>query len=288
SRFIFMSVKEVNTPSSFDELDIYSRWILTLLDRLIEEVTASYDDYDFNRLSQLLYNFFWDDFCDWYIEIAKLLLRDGSRYVGWVLITVLKNYLKLIHPIMPFITEELWSYMEEGFLSTSSWPERILFRDEENTKSVELIYSVIRSLRSIKQEIGIPFEKKVEGFVYSQDHYELLYKNREIISSLAKIEPLNVIPYVLPHKKGIVTSVHPEFEVYLQPEGFHFEEEIERLEKRILEVDEQILKVEKRLQDEEFLLKAKEEAKEKERLKRENLLKEKEKLLYRLSLLSSS
>lgn len=289
SRFIFMSVKDINPPSSFNDLDIYSKWVLTLLDRLIEEVTASYDEYDFNRLSQLLYNFFWDNFCDWYIEIAKLLLQDGSKYVGWVLVTVLKNYLKLIHPIMPFITEELWSYMEEGgLLSISQWPQQIGFRDEKSVMEVEFIFNVIRSLRSIKQEVGIPFEKKIEGFVYSENHYELLSKNRRIMSSLAKIDPINVLTCALPQKKGIITSIQPEFEVYLQPEGFNFEEEIEKLKKRILEVNEQISKVEKRLQNQEFLLKAKEEAKEKERLKRENLLKEKERLLYRLSLLSSS
>lgn len=290
SRFIFMNIKEINPPLSFDDLDIFSKWIITLLDRLIEEVTSSYEEYDFNRLSHLLYHFFWDDLCDWYIEIAKLLLKENSKYVSWVLMTVLENYLKLTHPIMPFITEELWSYMgKESLLAVSSWPEKIGFRDEESVKEANVIFDVVRNLRSIKQEIGIPFEKKVEGFVYSENYYELLYKNREIISSLAKIEPLTVISYVLPHKKGIISSIQPDFEVYVQLEGIvDFEEEIGKLNKRIAEVDEQILKIEKRLQNQEFLLKAKEEAKEKERLKRESLLKEKEKLLYRLSLLSSS
>ena len=290
SRFIFMNIQEIRCPPSFDDLDIFSKWILTLLDELIGEVTSSYEEYDFNKLSQLLYTFFWDNFCDWYIEIAKFILKENSKYVAWVLITVLKNYLKLIHPIMPFITEELWSYMEEeGLLATSTWPEHIGFRDEESVEKANIIFDVVRNLRSIKQEIGIPFEKKVEGFVHSEKYYEVLYENKEIISSLSKIEPLTVIPQVLPHKRGIISSIQPEFEVYIQLEGIvNLEEEIGKLNKRITEVDEQILKIEKRLQNQEFLLKAKEEAKEKERLKRENLMKEKEKLLYRLSLLSSS
>ena len=290
-RFILMSISDPEVPSSLNELDIFSRWILTVMEETIEKATICYDKYDFNEITQLLYSFFWGDFCDWYIEVSKILLKTNPGHTSWVLLTVFKNYLKLLHPIMPFITEELWSYVkDEGddILSLSNWPADTGFKDQDSVKKVNLIFDIIKAMRSLKQEMGIPFEKKIAGFVHSRMYNELLLSNVRVISTLARIEPIDILPELLPPRKGIISSIQPDFEVYLEVGGvINIDEEIERLKKKMEEIDLQICKIESRLSNRDFLLKAREEAKEKERNRRENLLKEKEKLLQRLALLSS-
>jgi len=290
-RFILMSISDPEVPSSLNELDIFSRWILTVMEETIEKATICYDKYDFNEITQLLYSFFWGDFCDWYIEVSKILLKTNPGHTSWVLLTVFRNYLKLLHPIMPFITEELWSYVkDEGddILSLSNWPADTGFKDQDSVKKVNLIFDIIKAMRSLKQEMGIPFEKKIAGFVHSRMYNELLLSNVRVISTLARIEPIDILPELLPPRKGIISNIQPDFEVYLEVGGvINIDEEIERLKKKMEEIDLQICKIESRLSNRDFLLKAREEAKEKERNRRENLLKEKEKLLQRLALLSS-
>lgn len=290
-RFILMSISDPEVPSSLNELDIFSRWILTVMEETIEKATICYDKYDFNEITQLLYSFFWGDFCDWYIEVSKILLKTNPGHTSWVLLTVFKNYLKLLHPVMPFITEELWSYVkDEGddILSLSNWPADTGFKDQDSVKKVNLIFDIIKAMRSLKQEMGIPFEKKIAGFVHSRMYNELLLSNVRVISTLARIEPIDILPELLPPRKGIISNIQPDFEVYLEVGGvINIDEEIERLKKKMEEIDLQICKIESRLSNRDFLLKAREEAKEKERNRRENLLKEKEKLLQRLALLSS-
>lgn len=289
-RFILMSIKDPVKPESLDNLDIFSKWILSLTDEIIDKATHYYDNYDFNGIAQLLYSFFWDHFCDWYIEVSKLLLKDSPSYVSWVLLYVFRTYLKLLHPIMPFITEELWEYVkdEDNLLSLSDWPVPLGFRDETSVKEANVIFDIIKSLRSLKQEMGIPFEKKAPGFVHSEAYRELILSHKDIISFLSKIEPLEIIPDILPPQKGIISTVKFDFDAYVKiGDIVDVDEEIRRIREKIEELDNQIARIEERLQNRDFLLKAKEEAKEKERIRRETLMKERERLLYRLSMLSS-
>ncbi|MCX7796700.1 MAG: valine--tRNA ligase [bacterium] len=289
-RFILMSIKDPIKPESLEDLDIFSKWILSLTDDLVEKVTYYYENYDFNEIAQLLYSFFWDHFCDWYIEISKLLLKDSPSYISWVLLYVFRTYLKLLHPIMPFITEELWEYVKDkdSILSLSEWPVSLNFKDETSIRDANIIFDIIRSLRSLKQEMGISFEKKVPGFVHSEAYRELILSHKDIISSLSKIEPLELISDILPPEKGIISTVKPDFEVYVKiGDIVDIDEEVRRIKEKIEDIDKQISRIEERLQNRDFLLKAKEEAKEKEKTRRENLIREKERLLHRLSLLSS-
>ena len=289
-RFILMSVKDPVKPESLDELDVFSKWILSITDEMIERVTSYYDNYDFNEIAQSLYSFFWDHFCDWYIEISKLLLKNNPGNISWVLLYVFRTYLKLLHPVMPFITEELWEYVRDNdsMLSVTDCPIPSGFRDQKSIREANVIFDVIKTLRSLKQEMGISFEKKIPGFVHSETYGELLRGQKDIISSLAKIEPLEILPEVLPPQKGIISTVRSDFEAYVKiGDIVDIDEEIERIKEKIEEIEGQISRIEERLQNKDFLLKAKEEAKEKERTRRENLIKEKERLLNRLSLLSA-
>jgi valyl-tRNA synthetase len=191
---------------------------------------------------------------------------------------------------MPFITEELWEYVRDNdsMLSVTDWPIPSGFRDQKSIREANVIFDVIKTLRSLKQEMGISFEKKIPGFVHSETYGELLRGQKDIISSLAKIEPLEILPEVLPPQKGIISTVRSDFEAYVKiGDIVDIDEEIERIKEKIEEIEGQISRIEERLQNKDFLLKAKEEAKEKERTRRENLIKEKERLLNRLSLLSA-
>lgn len=289
-RFILMSIKDPVKPESFDDLDVFSRWILSLTDEVIKKATYYYDNYDFNEVAHLLYSFFWDYFCDWYIEVSKLIIKDNPNHISWVLLYVFRTYLKLLHPIMPFITEELWEYVkdEDSILSLSEWPVSLDFRDEVSVRDANVIFDIIKSLRSIKQEMGISFEKKVPGFIHSESYREIILSYKDIIASLSKIEPLEFISDILPPQKGVISTVKPDFEVYVKiGDIVDIDEEIRRIREKIEDIDRQISRIEERLQNRDFLLKAKEEAKEKERIRRENLTRERERLLYRLSLLSS-
>lgn len=107
---------------------------------------------------------------------------------------------------MPFITEELWSYVkDEGddILSLSNWPADTGFKDQDSVKKVNLIFDIIKAMRSLKQEMGIPFEKKIAGFVHSRMYNELLLSNVRVISTLARIEPIDILPELLPLGKGL-------------------------------------------------------------------------------------
>jgi len=289
-RYILMSIENPVKPESLDTLDVFSKWILSLMDETVERVTYYYDNYDFNEIAQVLYSFFWDYFCDWYIEISKLLIKDNPSHISWVLLYVFRTYLKLLHPVMPFITEELWEYVkdEDSILSVSDWPVVLGFRDENSVKETNIVFDIIKSLRSLKQEMGISFEKKVPGFVHSDTYRELILKQKDIISSLAKIEPLEVLSEILPPQKGIISTVKSDFDVYIRiGDIVDIDREVERIKEKIEEIETQIARIEERLQNKDFLLKAKEEAKEKERMKRDNLIRERERLIHRLSLLSS-
>ncbi|MBC7319635.1 class I tRNA ligase family protein, partial [bacterium] len=194
------------------------------------------------------------------------------------------------HPIMPFITEELWEYVKDAdnMLSLSDWPVPLRFRDEASIRDANVIFDIIKSLRSLKQEMGISFEKKIPGFVHSEVYKELILSHKDVISSLSKIEPLEFVSDVLPPQKGVISTVKSDFDVYVKiGDIIDIDEEIRRIKDKVEEIDKQIARIEERLQNKDFLLKAKEEAKEKERIRRENLIKERERLLYRLSLLSS-
>jgi len=150
-----------------EQLDLEDKWILSKLNRVIPEITENMDKYELGVAAQKIYDFIWDDYCDWYIELTKTRLQgedeDSKIRAQKVLCYVLTNMLKLLHPFMPFITEEIWQALphEGEFLMTSEWPvakAELSFPEEE--RAMELVMDAIRAVRTRRSEMNVPPSKK--------------------------------------------------------------------------------------------------------------------------------
>src|SRR5690606_28887085 len=178
SRFALMNL-EGFTASDIDlsgPLSTSDQWIMHRLNETIRDVTRLMDQYDFGEVGRLLYNFIWDDLCDWYIEFSKLSLygqdEQAKKTTQSVLAYVLDQTLRLLHPFMPFLTEEIWQHLpHEGVTITlAPWPQVEESREApEAVKQMELLMNVIRAVRNIRAEVNVPMSKKVDLIIKPAD-----------------------------------------------------------------------------------------------------------------------
>ena len=178
SRFILMNLEQAQVPESVDAqaLSLPSRWILHRVNLLSREVTENMDKYELGIAVQKVYDFIWDEFCDWYIEMMKPVLYEGSEAEKgaalWSLRTVLSQALKLLHPFMPFLTEEIYCTLNETeeTIMTAAWPvyceERSFPAEEE---AVELVKEAVRRVRDLRSSHDVPPGKKADVYVVSED-----------------------------------------------------------------------------------------------------------------------
>ncbi|MDR1002537.1 MAG: valine--tRNA ligase [Oscillospiraceae bacterium] len=171
TRFVLMNLESDDMPAAPENLETEDKWIISKLNILAKEVTDNLENFDLGVAVQKLYDFIWDCYCDWYIELAKIRLNKGgqtSKDAQSVLIFVLTNILKLLHPFMPFITEEIFLTIphEGDTIMTSRWPE---FRGEwdfsEETAEMERIMSAIKAIRNRRSEMNVPPSKKAQVFI---------------------------------------------------------------------------------------------------------------------------
>ena len=178
SRFIMMNLDgfELHTPS-MDELHAADKWILSKVNTLAKDATENMDKFELGIAVQKVYDFIWDEFCDWYIEIAKVRTykKDedpvSANAALWTLKTVLIQALKLLHPYMPFITEEIYCNLtDEESIMLAKWPE---FKEEWNfkadEKAVETIKEAVRGIRNVRAEMNVSPKKKAQVYVVSED-----------------------------------------------------------------------------------------------------------------------
>ena len=178
SRFIMMNLSKAQIPETVKPEDLTGadRWILTRVNRLAAEVTENMEKFELGIAVQKVYDFIWEEFCDWYIEMVKPRLRseeDTTRGAAlWTLRTVLIDALKLLHPFMPFITEEIFCTLQsdEESIMISSWPEcRKEWIFEEDEKAVGTIKEAVRAIRNVRTDMNVPPSRKVKVFVASAD-----------------------------------------------------------------------------------------------------------------------
>jgi len=189
SRFALMNMDGLK----YEEIDITGeksvadKWILTRLNETIETVTRLSERYEFGEVGRVLYNFIWDEFCDWYIEMAKLPLygedEAAKKTTRSILAYVLDNTMRLLHPFMPFITEEIWQNLpHEGVsITVAKWPENdALLTDLQAAEEMKLLVEIIRSVRNSRAEVNTPMSKKIKMIVKAKDQAVLaiLEKNR--------------------------------------------------------------------------------------------------------------
>ncbi len=272
------------------------RWILTRLRHVCDEAAKAIEDYRFNDAANLCYQFVWHEFCDWYLEMAKEgLYSDDKTLKGStqsVAQEVLAAALKLLHPFMPFVTEEIWHRIpsSEGSIMRASFPEASDFlMDGEALAEMELLMGVITGIRNIRGEMNIPPSKKVNIIIDSplDRDARIFDRNLSHIQNLARVNNISIEAGV-PKPEASATAVFGQNQVHLLLKGIlDFEEEKKRLRKGIQKIQQEIETSNRKLSNKDFLEKAPAEivAEVKEKVEASSLRLEK--LNHNLNLLDS-
>jgi valyl-tRNA synthetase len=257
---------------------VEDHWIMSRLNRLILEVSKLMEDFQFGEAEREIHDFFWGEFCDWYIEIAKLRLSQPDSSALAVSALVLETTLRLLHPFMPFITEELWQNLKqrlpEGSLVQSSimiapYPisDEAAF-DTESERIMDSIIEIVRSIRNARAEHKVEASKWIEAHVYANELAPVLASQSGAIETLAKVRPLTIRKRQQRQTTGekALVMVLKESEVVLPWAGMvDIAAEKQRLEKEINIINREIDRLEQRLKDDAFISKAPEAVVEKER-----------------------
>ncbi|WP_024867058.1 valine--tRNA ligase [Butyrivibrio sp. FCS014] len=271
SRFIMMNMAE-NAPSAIHQpmpanLEKADKWILSKLNKTIKEVTENMDKFELGIAVQKVYDFIWDEFCDWYIEMVKPRLYNSDDAASheaalWTLQTVLINALKLLHPYMPFITEEIFCTLqdEEESIMISDWP---VYKDEwnfeEDEKAIETIKEAVRGIRNVRTQMNVAPSRKAKVFVVSDNSevLDIFSSSRLFFESLAYASE----SVCQSGKDGIaddaVSVVLPDATVYIPfSDLVDIAAEIERLTKEQKKLEGELKRSQNMLSNEKFLSKA--------------------------------
>ncbi len=266
SRFIMMNLgDEKVSPADRDSLTAADRWILSRVNHLAKEVTANMDSFELGIAVQKIYDFIWDEFCDWYIEMVKPRLwdrEDPSREAAlWTLHQVLINALKMLHPYMPFITEEIFCNLSgEESIMIASWPE---YREEWNFAqeeyAIQMIKEAVRGIRNVRADMNVPNSKKATVYVVSENPQvrKIFEEGRSFFAVLGAASEV----LVQADKTGIadnaVSVMIPEAAVYMPlAELLDIGKEKERLKKEEARLEKELARVNGMLGNERFVSRA--------------------------------
>ena len=280
SRFLLMNLQGEQDLGLPVELNRHDRWILDSFNAAVERTTALLDKYELGEAARVVYDFFWNDFCDWYIELSKIPLysdnkAEKTRTKG-VLSYVLEGTLRLLHPFMPFISEEIWQQLsrKEGMaLIKAPWPEYTQeLIDKEARKEMNLVRGVIRAIRNLRSEIGLSPGKKSPIVLRTPEKFLSLFTSEEIfIEKLAWSEPVTIIKNTEEKPSRSLIALVDEVEIYLPLEGVvDLAQEILRLEKELREIEKDMHKTQAKLNNQSFLQRAPAEVVQKKNAKKRN------------------
>ncbi|OAK74214.1 valine--tRNA ligase [Lederbergia galactosidilytica] len=294
SRFALMNMDGM----TYDEIDltgkqsVADKWILTRLNDTIDAVTKLAEKYEFGEVGRALYNFIWDDFCDWYIEMAKLPLygedETAKKMTRSVLAHVLDQTLRLLHPFMPFITEEIWQHLPHKgeSITVSQWPTvDTRYTDHEAANEMKLLMDIIRSVRNIRAEVNTPMSKQIKLLLKAKDEKILtaLENNKKYIEKFCNPQNLELGTNIeMPEKamSAVVTGV----ELFLPlADLINIEEELARLQKEWDKWNKEVERVQKKLANERFVAKAPEAVVNEERAKEKDYLEKKQTVEKRIT-----
>ncbi len=294
SRFIMMNIDDKTVTDASDSLEPVDRWILSKLNSLIKEVTDNMENFELGIAVQKIYDFIWDEFCDWYIEMVKPRLYNSDNISSqnaalWTLKTVLIDALKLLHPYMPFITEEIFCTLqsEEESIMISKWPEyteaRSFIKDE---KDIEIIKEAVRGIRNVRTKMNVAPSKKAHVFVVSDksEIRETFTEGKLFFASLAYASDVEIQD----NKNGIaedaVSVVIANANIYIPfAELVDITQEIARLEKEEKRLESELARVNGMLNNERFMSKAPEAKIAEEREKLAKYVQMKEQVTERLA-----
>ena len=297
SRFVLMNLEDGHVPDidlDSEELDLPERWILSKLQSSVQNYNRQLDRFHFNEAAKVLYNFTWNDFCDWYIEIAKTRFYGNDVHAAdvarSVAIHVLKTVLTILHPYAPFISEELWAQVkstDDPDLIINKWPEiEMDKKDDAAEKKMELLQEIITGIRTVRSRMNIPPEKKSDLIAKcNSDMAEFLQTHQDIISALTRTSSvLTGANQAKPEQSA--TVVIGKNELYIPLGGLiDLDVEMSRLQKRADEINGHLLGISKKLSNEQFMSRAPEKVVAREKEKQEDMTAELEKVNANLEML---
>ncbi len=300
SRFVVMNLADIQ-PVELEsvQLSLADRWILSRHSRMLAEVQRQLDGYNLAQAAEAIYDYVWGEFCDWYAEIAKIDLyadEDSSRRktVQTILYILLDEILRTIHPLMPFITEEIWQRLPYPgqTISRQPYPQpQEQWRDEEAEEQMSLLQTVITQIRALRAELAInPGQPADVTVIATNDEtISLIASQQEAIASLATVEELNLTTAPAEPPQNALSAVSEGMQIYLHlPGTLDIEQEIERIRREIDELEKLRKRSVGKLQNSDFLNKAPEQVVNKEREKLAEFDRDLQKLWEQIKLLSSA
>ncbi len=289
SRFILLNAAGCVLPEKpeVENLDLGSRWILSRLSAAADEIEASLGDYRFNDAANSIYQFVWHELCDWYIEMVKPVLYGGegdSAAVRLCLLFVLEKTLRLLHPFMPYVTEEIWQHIPKGESEGRSIVlARVpagLPRDEEAEAEMSVLMEAVTGIRTIRGELNLSpsIELKAHVKTLSGKTKDVLERDLLFLKKLARAEIVGLGGDVM-KPKGSAAAVRSNLEVYVPLEGLlNIGMEIDRLNREEAKIRETIDFLNRKLQNEDFLRRAPKDVVDKEKQKYDECLRKVERI----------
>ena len=301
SRFALMNLEDVELGQKWDEkeLRIQDRWILNRMSQVSSEMTRLIDGYFFGESARLMYDFTWGELCDWYLELSKPALRGDEgearrKTTQAVLLAVFKDVLKLLHPIIPFVTDELWQAFPFGgdIIEHSEWPKPILGTvDEKVIADMDFVQNIVRTVRNLRAEARISPQQaipRVAFSVHNELKLSLLRDTETQIKLLTKVEKIELLADSAVKPERSLATVLDDVQVYL-PVGelLDVEKEVSRLRNDLAKLEKDIDKSEAKLANAQFVERAPAEVIEKEKAALADNKAKKERITENLSSLTA-
>lgn len=300
SRFVLMNLTDYdeNFDPQASDYTLADKWILSRYNQTVSDVTRNLERFELGEAGRAIYEFIWNEFCDWYIELSKARLynKEDSRArqtAQSVLCYVLENTLKLLHPFMPFITEEIWQHIphEGDSIIVASWPvEQTTLTDKKAELNMEIVMETIKAIRNMRAEVNVAPGRKSEAILQlaSAELVQLFELNASYIKTLAAVEPLNVSLTTPEKPENAMAAVVSGVEIYMPLKGLiDVDKETARLNKELLTLDKELARVSGKLSNEGFVAKAPPDVIEKEKAKQQEFEEKVKAINERLSYLAS-
>ena len=292
SRYVLMNVGDLTLDnlSIGQDLTLADRWILARLQTTIADVTRLFERFEFGEAGRILYSFIWDDYCDWYIEMTKEQLQDkeaANTTTKSILVFVLDQFLRLLHPIMPFVTEEIWQQIggQDKSIVVADYPRLMeAYQDSQVEAQMAQLMELIRAVRTIRNEMNTPLSKAVDLYIKVQDAagQALLEANQAYIKRFCNPAQL-VISQAPEHPEEVVTQVLSFAEILMPLKGLiKLEDELARLEGEQAKLEKEVARIDGKLSNEKFVSRAPEHVVAEERNKRQGYLSQLETVKERI------
>lgn len=292
SRYVLMNVGDLTLAnlSIGQDLTLADRWILARLQTTIADVTRLFERFEFGEAGRILYSFIWDDYCDWYIEMTKEQLQDkeaANTTTKSILVYVLDQFLRLLHPIMPFVTEEIWQQIggQDKSIVVADYPRvNEAYQDSQVEAQMAQLMELIRAVRTIRNEMNTPLSKPVDLYIKVQDAagQALLEANQAYIKRFCNPAQL-VISQAPEHPEEVVTQVLSFAEILMPLKGLiKLEDELARLEGEQAKLEKEVARIDGKLSNEKFVSRAPEHVVAEERNKRQGYLSQLETVKERI------